>query len=341
MAQHPDRIRTTGDRRSRRERMAIGLAFALVTGAAATVVDTTAAAAVTTPLVSTSYYMNTVNTTTLYNLGCSKGTADANRAGTQHTLVILDYGRIALGSNGVYNSSAFSGADVPLSSVVAAIKSFGQGYYYCTGSDVSSTAIVAYGTNNSAGAVTNAAGRALAAAVNQIATYFDSIGQVDTAGANDIEMGYGDYAPARAWADGYNYNNSKLYYDYGSATGCPQDHYGDECGTQAYPNWKAIDVWYVSWGNDAALPLPEIYSTGGGNSKSWKWIGVYSKAVQNQPMYFQGPMTQYGSCQQGNACSGTNNTPAQGYQQLYDQLNSDARTAQTPPYVTDIKYYNP
>jgi hypothetical protein len=294
---------------------------------------------VTVPLASISYYLTTVNTTTVYNLGCAHGHKDRDRAGTQRSIVILDFGATFLKSDGQYYSSLWSAADAPYSKVVAAVKAYGEAYWRCTENDLSSTAIIAMGTNNSAGAVTYAAGAAMARSVNSIGSYFATIKQVSAAGANDIEMGYSAPGPAKTWAQGYDSANNHPYYQFGSAEGCPTTRMpdGGDCGTSAYPEWTAYDVWYVAWGNPAAWPVPEIYLTDGRNAKQWKWLGVYSYQVRGSFMSFIGPMVQWQSCQQV-SCSGTNNTASQGYTQLYNELNSDSRTAQTPPYVTDIKH---
>lgn len=63
-------------------------------------------------------------------------------------------------------------------------------------------------------------------------------------------------------------------------------------------------------------------------------------------MIIAGVMTQYQACLDQGGCSGTNNTPEQGWTQLRDLLSSDSQTAQTllnPQtlrWVTDITWQN-
>ena len=97
-------------------------------------------------------------------------------------------------------------------------------------------------------------------------------------------------------------------------------------------------MYYVAWGADPAIPLPEIYATSGANAKQWQKIKLYSVVTKNDPMVILGSLTQWNACQENGGCSGTDNSPSEGWQQLYDQLNSDSRTAQSLSYSTDISW---
>jgi len=58
-------------------------------------------------------------------------------------------------------------------------------------------------------------------------------------------------------------------------------------------------------------------------------------------MTFPGAMTQYQSCQQrvSSECATLDNTPDEGWSQLYYWLNQDPRTAQPVlRWVTDIRW---
>lgn len=130
-------------------------------------------------------------------------------------------------------------------------------------------------------------------------------------------------------------------YNYGDAAGCPP--YGN-CNN----GWTQDDVWYISWGCGIAAPLPEIYTTTGSQAKEWYRLVKYSISKNpGNPMIISGTMTQYQACiDQGDPCSGTNNTPEQGWTQLWDLLNADPETAQTllnPStlrWSTDISWQN-
>jgi hypothetical protein len=294
--------------------------------------------AVTVPVVSTSYYMSTVSGTTLYKLGCAKGTADYNKSGTQYNVVVFDYGKMYYDSAKGWMQTAWSAADVTLAQITSALEQYAKGYYDCTASDVYSSAVIVHGTNNYGSGVTSAAGTALARAANNLQAWIDNnIGQTTAAGGNDYEMAWSSVSAARAWMSGFDSVNNTLMYDYGDAE-CPSTTYG-ACNN----GWGAVDVWYVSWGASPAVPLPEIYREDGKNADQWKWIGIYSKAVQAKTMYFKGSMTQHAACTSRGGCDTyhTDNTASAGYTQLNNALASDSRTSPGLPmtFATDIAWY--
>ncbi len=306
-----------------------------------TVLEGTAGAAPTAPPRYISRYMTTASGSTLYNYGCAQGTFDLNRAGTQHSTVVLDFGAVYYSSTrGTYMATLFGGTDQPLSTVREGVKQYGRGYWICTGGDLSSTTEVGMGTNNSAGSVTYSAGAFFANRVDEVGSYYATIAQVSAAGANDIELGWSGPTAARNWVNGYGSANNYRMFNYGDAAGCPTDHIpsSTECGTAAHPEWGAEDVWYVSWGALPAWPVPEIYTTSGSQAKQWKYLSLYGYTHHGSSMNFVASLTQYYACLQVGGCSGTNNTPAQGWSQLWDQLNSDSRSADTSFHSTDIRY---
>jgi hypothetical protein len=305
------------------------------------VLEETAGAAPAAPPRYISRYMTTASGSTLYNYGCAQGTFDLNRAGTQHSTVVLDFGAVYYSSSrGTYMATLFGGTDQPLSTVREGVKQYGRGYWICTGADLSSTTEVGMGTNTSAGSVTYSAGAFFANRVDEVGSYYATIAQVSAAGANDIELGFSGPTAARNWVNGYDSANNWRMFNYGDAAGCPTDHIpsSTECGTAAHPEWGAEDVWYVSWGAPPAWPVPEIYTTSGSQARQWKYLSLYGYTRHGSSMYFVASLTQYYACLQVGGCSGTNNTPAQGWSQLWDQLNSDSRSAQTSFHSTDIRY---
>ena len=152
-----------------------------------------------------------------------------------------------------------------------------------------------------------------------------------------MEPSWNGATTTRSWVDGYDSTNTKLMYDVGSADGCPQTGDGTKNGT-CNNGWKQSDVLYVSWTAPPAVPLPEIYATSGANAKQWQKVKLYGVVSEGRTMDIVGSFTQWNACQEAPPCDGTNNTPSAGWQQLTDQLNSDARTAETVTFSTDISW---
>jgi hypothetical protein len=325
---------------SRRRGAARAAALSLVISAAglvATVVPAYAAA----PPNSVSYYVTGYSTSWAYNAGCSLGQLDLNRAGTQRSIAILEFGAMYFSSSSGWMMTAYSGSDMTISSARAMVQEFGHGYWVCTGSDLGSTVYVGLGTNNSAGTITWSAGLALA---QEARTAWDTMDsnwpQSHGMGANDFEswgQGSSLSTASNNWIDGYNsYSNKVFFVNCGSADGCPTSSIPS--ATSCNPGLPAETIWRVSW-SGIAWPLPEIYTTTGSQAKQWKYLSLYSYTNHGGKLSFaQGLVTQYGACQQVGGCSGTNNTPSAGWDQLNTQLDSDSRTAENPGPPTDISW---
>ena len=79
--------------------------------------------------------MDTVNTTTLYNMGCALGTARMGGSAPQDALVIMAYGQPQLRS-GVYGSWDFANAYVTVTQIRNAVVEYAHGFWVCTGSNL-------------------------------------------------------------------------------------------------------------------------------------------------------------------------------------------------------------
>jgi hypothetical protein len=275
--------------------------------------------------------MKTTNTTTLYNEGCRQGQA------LEYGGIVLYFGRPAY-RNGTYGTILYSNAFAPISAIEQAAKAFLAGYWACSPPSAGIRLVI--GTSNYGGSVTYAHGSQWAQLVTRVNSWISSppsyASKETAAGGSDMELGWNTASVTRAWANGYVSVYQWPYYNYGDCSGCP---------SKTHPtwrpdnNWTQEDVWYVSWGAPPAWPLPEIYnSTMAGQ---WQYMSLYSYTHHDGRMIVKGAMTQRQACQDlGSACPGTNNTPAQGWSQLWDALNSDARTAQSLDWSTDITYQN-
>ena len=308
----------------------------------------------TPPSYTTSWYVDISDPSTLptrlYNMGCSLGTRDYKAPGAQDDVVILLFGKPAYANNtyGAYTWTARgSNSTVFLSTtqIASGVEQSARGYYTCTLTDKTSRLYVAPGLNNVGRAVTYAHGVAWARMASNIQSWINARGygsQVSIRAAGDMELNFNGPTQTRAWVDGYTaaWNYGPFLYDIGNAAGCPSSKYPSwDCGSVAYPSWTSEDVYHIAWEVPAAYPIPEIYRTDGLNAGQWYYLSLYSNTVHGTAMWFAGSLTDYQACLQMGGCSGTNNTPSQGWTQLWDAITSDSRTAQTYlRWSTDMKW---
>lgn len=305
---------------------------------------TTASAAPPPPLSTTSYYMRTVNQQRHYDLGCALGDRTESLPGIQQDFVVLHYFQPVQFSPTSFGASLESGADATTTQIGDAAGAFARGYFVCSGLDTLSQLRLSVGTTNNGSQVTTAHGRAWALMVNQANV---NIGagvrlQAQIWGANDMELGFNSPAVTRAWVDGYDQTNIYRVVNYGDAAGCRDvgdgQPAGSECGTATFPQWTAEDVYYISWGSSPAYPLPQIYLNNVKNANQWKAVKLYGVAAHGNGMELLGALTQSLACADVGCDPALDNTPAQGWSQLWDALNSDPRTAQSLRYSTDIRW---
>lgn len=300
----------------------------------------------TAPLYSTSYYMLTVDSTTLYNMGCKIGQVDNNLAGYRDTVVILDFGSPnKIGSE--YGTDLFWMGPVTITQISNAIKNFSAGYYTCVADDRYSQIYVGIGTTNYHTSISNTTdftnhGIAWARMVNDLNDWAIAqgySGQVHIVGANDVELAWNTPTITKAWANGYHTVDRYDWYDYGSLDGC---------ATRSNPNsticgngWTREDAWYITYGTLPVWPLPLIYATNGVNAQQWALLSLYSYNTRGYSFIFVGEMTQKQACDQyPGQCPSLDNTPQQGWTQLFNELKKDTHTAFVPPWSTDIKWWN-
>lgn len=309
------------------------------------------------PPSSLSRFMSTVDTSTLYLEGKQLGETAALEM--RDDIIVLDFGwPNYVKKTRAYGTLLFSGFGAgntfaSTTDIANAVKAFAQGYHdqVALNNNINgSQVVIAIGTNNKRGASSKHA-QAWASMVDQVNTWAQNqnYSEITIAAASDMEIGWNTARNTREWVDGYksyfSNNNRPLItlYNYGDAAGCPP--FGN-CNN----GWTQDDVWYISWGSGISSPLPEIYTTNSSQAKEWANLVKYSFTKNpNNPMIIAGVMTQHQACkdQYGDVgCSGTNNTPEQGWTQLRDLLNSDSQTAQTllnPQtlrWVTDITWQN-
>lgn len=305
---------------------------------------------VSAPLYSISYYVKSIDDMDMYTIGCEQGYRDYNLVNGIDTYVFLDFGQ-PWRVNNTFGTLIYSS---PYSfhtneEIFFAVWYYALGYTTCTGSSINSHITIGIGTNNDGSFTTYEHGyhwAQLILSANQAIQQFSS--QISAAGASDMELGFNDPYDTIAWVDGFKdgvYDpvtgkSRSFLYNMGDAAGCPP--YGD-CGTEDYEEWTQDNVWYISWGCSSCRSMPEIYSNSGSLAQQWYNMSLYSRLTYGQQIFFNGTTTQYTACQQRSndpTCTELDNTPEDGYKQLYTLLNLDPLTEQTSMYwSTDMKWW--
>jgi hypothetical protein len=266
--------------------------------------------------------------------GASDG-AVAAQSGAPAGIIVLDFGDPRIDKK-VYGATGLTkGGFITTSDIAAAVLKFASGYAKTSGGRPVTLLVT---TNNEfLDKYTDAMIQAHAQAWGQMVSSLGSQvgGGISVAGGFDAEVLYSTPAQAREWFDSFS---GGLLYDVGDANSCPTS--GSSGSPVACANgWTQEDIRYISW-SGAGLPLPEIYATKGGNAKQWQQIALYTDLAFGSQMLIQGPLTEAGACST-RKCNGIDNTPAQGWYQLWNDLDVDTRTTLYPTFFgasTDITW---
>jgi hypothetical protein len=277
----------------------------------------------------------------LSTLGCTQAMADT---GSQGVVMLLDFGG-QYGTKSVLLIPAPSGSnpltELTYAQVVADSEAYAAGYRDCATSGAGPLTI-GITTNNSLN-VSRELGVQWASDVVDPAEVWAAgtyRGQVVMAGSNDMEPGFGAAAQALAWVRGYvSASDGNTYYNSGSADGCA----GTTATAVCNNGWTVGDEYQVAAGIDNRLiqMLPQIYTENEVMAQQWQGISNAGPASGRAPVKFAGELTMSTTCEipAVGPCPGIDNTPAQGWDQLYQWLNSSPITAQsTLPWSTDITY---
>jgi hypothetical protein len=272
-----------------------------------------------------SYYVTSSNPQPLRATGCQDGTTDADSGQTQR-LTVLDFGGQYADGSGT--RPVRGPAKLTNAQIEQLAANYAQGWYTCTGGDSSPVLTLGIGTNNSLRDVNASGGAAWAKVVAAVAdTEAPVTDRVVVDGANDIETEFSTPAAALSWAAGYDAaGTGSSYLDYGDAGGCPQttSNNGD-CNN----GWNQYDVWEVSWGEPAALPLPEIYYPA--NAAQWNQISDYGNTHQGAAVTFPGDLSEY-------AADPTTLDPVQSWATLASYLDTPNGNTATGQWRADIQY---
>ena len=302
------------------------------------------------PPTSTSWYMNFYSTDSdaalnsqMFARGYELGQRDLGLPGAQNSIAVLDFGQPWV-QNGVYGTIGFSGyyRFASVSTIRLAAAWFAYGYINGAGSDTLSVVRMVIGTNNYGSYATSAHGQAWAQMMRNIGADITTYGwsnRIGVRAGNDMEPSYSTPSGTANWVNGYAgaWASPYFLYNYGSADGCPTS--GATSAPKACSNgWSQDTVWFVSWGAAPSYPLPEVYSTGGGNAKQWQQISLYSALGRGGRMSIAGPLSESQGCAQRGGCSGIDNTSDAAWTQLWTELNNNSLTAQSMSWSTDIKW---
>lgn len=256
--------------------------------------------------------------------------------------------------DGTWGASAYDAPDVTTGKIREAIKAWANGFYRCLnpeGRSFTSFRIASGVTNQYPSAWGNTQARnhgeqwaKMIKNVNEYLQAQDRFGPIAARGAVDIELGYDGPVISRAWTNGYNDVSGRYaYYNFGDAAGCRTFDSGDadSCGTATFPGWDSSDLHYISWGNPAGLPLPQIYTENGTQAEQWIMISQWGVNNLEGRLIFSGPLTQQRACDQVGGCGGIDNSPNQAWNQVDNKMHAKPDTKHETQNSVDVKWQNP
>ena len=324
----------------------------------------------TSPLYTTSYYITSLDSQAVKDLGYALGQKDRDNYVTKEDLVILDYGH-PYTYGGLYGVVLTLGGPFhDNTSVANSIKSFADGWIQ--GTDPTSDLTIVAGVNNCCTGTPSLwpnHGSRWATEVVNVANSQINNNRIKVIGGMDIEMSWNFPYASRQWLDSYMSNSNCTPGTDDTADGCFVNFgiqvvsaSGTTCQTvpppatptvrPGTPNptiaWTGCDVWYPSWGaqrsgqSHFARPLPEIYHAAtvqppwGSDANAWATMSVFSdQQMHAGPMFFAGSLTERESC--NDTCGYGNNYPWEGFQLLSGALASNPTTRQGMHWSTDMK----
>ena len=205
-----------------------------------------------------------------------------------NTLMLLDFGAARKLSSGTWGTIDFSNTAVSNADILAALKAAADGYHNC---HVRGAVDILYGNSNyhlsaSGMSTTDAwyAGYHQSERSEDLSDYqaakgYDS--QTSDA-ASDMEPSWDGPSITKQLVNGDQGQGWALYYDFGSADGCPQSGSSDgPCNN----GWHASDVSYVSF-HGLAMSLPEIYYSALANQ--WTVVRKWWNANAQGTYFFLG-----------------------------------------------------
>ncbi|HKS78495.1 MAG TPA: hypothetical protein VJQ07_06460 [Gaiellaceae bacterium] len=254
--------------------MSVKLLACTLVAAAGVVVSAAVAAATPNPV--TAWYMYGSSPSELRSNAYAHGCNFAqSQPGTSMRVLLLDFGAARKLDSSTWGAVDFSNTRFSNADILAALERAADGYHNC---HVRGSVDIVYGNSNfhlSSSGMSGSdvwwAGYHQSQRSEDLADYQASNGYSSQTAdaASDMEPSWESAAVTKQLVSGDQAQGWALYYDFGSADGCPQSGSADGgCNN----GWHVSDVGYVSYAG-LALPLPEIYYTA--NANQWtvvrKW----------------------------------------------------------------------
>jgi hypothetical protein len=231
-------------------------------------------AATATPKPVNAWYMYGASASDLrsyaYNHGCDFA---AEQPGTGLRILLLDFGAARKLDSSTWGTVDFSNTRFSNADVLGALKRAADGYHDC---HVQGSVDIAYGNSNY-----HLSDSGMSSSDAWYAGYHQSERAEDL---HDYQSSEGP-SLTRQLVNGDTAQGGTLYYDYGSADGCPQSGSSDgPCNN----GWRVSDVAYVSF-HGLAMSLPEIYYPA--NASQWTVVRKWWNSGGGSGDYFFGGVT--------------------------------------------------
>ena len=203
-----------------------------------------------------------------------------NQPGNGLRLLLLDFGAARKLNAGTWGTIDFSNTTVSNADILGALKAAADGYHTC---HVRGAVDIVYGNSNyhlseSGMSTTDAwyAGYHQSERAEDLSQYqaAKGYGSETADAASDMEPSWDGPSITKQLVNGDQGQGWALYYDFGSADGCPQSGSGDGACSNG---WHVSDVGYVSF-HGLAQPLPEIYYSA--NANQWTAVRKWWNANQ-------------------------------------------------------------
>jgi hypothetical protein len=254
------------------------------------------AVAAATPNPVTAWYMYGSSASGLKSYAYAHGCSFAqNQPGTGLRVLLLDFGAARKLGSSTWGAVDFSNTRFSNTDILGALKQAADGYHNC---HVHGAVDIVYGNSNyhlagSGMSSTDAwwAGYHQSERAEDLYHYQASMGYTSQTSdaASDLEPSWESASITKQLVAGDGAQGWALYYDFGSADGCPQS--GSANGP-CNNGWHVGDVGYVSFAA-LALPLPEIYYTA--NAKQWTVVRKWWNANAQGSYFFLGVTASMGA----------------------------------------------
>jgi hypothetical protein len=248
-----------------------------------------AAAATATPNPVSAWYMYGSSAGDLRSYAYAHGCDFAQgQPGTGLRVLLLDFGAARKLDSSTWGAVDFSNTRFTNADILGALQRAADGYHNC---HVRGSVDIVYGNSNyqlagSGMSNTDAwwAGYHQSQRAENLGGYQSSKGYTSQTSdaASDMEPSWESAAITKQLVSGDLAQGWALYYDFGSADGCPQSGSTDGACNNG---WHVSDVGYVSYAA-LALPLPEIYYPA--NANQWTVVRNWWNANAQDSYFFYG-----------------------------------------------------